>query len=114
MVKCQRCGRELTNPKSIELGYGSKCYRIIQLQKPVEYTNDTLSFLKMEVSMLKRQIKELKINGITHGFAIERIIKTKVSKDDPTFMEMGVVVKEMKSIFADPNWKDKLLTKVMA
>ena len=30
-IKCKRCGRVLTNPKSIELGYGDKCYRIMNL-----------------------------------------------------------------------------------
>lgn len=27
MTKCKRCGRELTNTKSIERGYGAICYR---------------------------------------------------------------------------------------
>ena len=57
---CQRCGRKLTNEKSISLGFGPKCYRIVQLQKPVEHTTDEIKFVKMEISMLKRQIKGLK------------------------------------------------------
>lgn len=28
MVDCRRCGRELKNSKSIELGYGKICYEI--------------------------------------------------------------------------------------
>ena len=111
--KCLRCGRKLTSEKSIALGYGSKCYRITLLQKPVEDTNSDISFLKMEITMLKRQIKELKLSGVKHDVAIERIVNTTVSKNDPEFVEMGQVVREMKSIFSDPEWKSKLLTKVV-
>ena len=112
-MKCQRCGRKLTNPKSISLGYGSKCYRIIQLQKPVEeYTTDVLSFLKMEVKMLKRQIKELKISGVKHDVAIERINREVVTKNSWEGKMKVAIKAELKSIFSDPDWKSKLLTNV--
>ena len=112
-MKCQRCGKLLTSEKSIASGYGRKCLRIIELQKPVEYTTAEISFLKMEVKMLKRQIKELKVSGVKYDVAIERIRETTVLKNDPEFMEMGKVMKDLKEKFKDPNWKENLLTRVV-
>lgn len=33
MTNCKRCGKELKSPKSIKLGYGRICHRIITLQE---------------------------------------------------------------------------------
>jgi len=111
---CLRCGKKLTSEESIMRGYGEKCYRIVNLQKSAVDTTTDIKFLKMEISMLKRQISELKVSGVKHDVAIERISQEKVNRTDPEFIEMGAVVKEMKSIFSDPDWKNKLLRKVAA
>jgi len=31
-IRCQRCGRALTNPKSIERGYGPVCWQKIEVE----------------------------------------------------------------------------------
>lgn len=33
MKYCKRCGRQLKNPESIELGYGPVCYKKMLLSK---------------------------------------------------------------------------------
>ena len=111
-MDCQRCGRELTNPKSIALRYGPKCYRILQWERPVVDTKDEIIFLKMEVKMLKRQIKELKISGVKHDVAIERINHESRPLSSQKQMICGLIHKELKSIFSDPDWKAKLLINV--
>ena len=111
-TNCQRCGRKLTNPKSIALGYGPKCYRMLQWDKPVVDTKDEITFLKMEVKMLKRQIKELKISGVKHDVAIERIERDVIPISTLEGKLKVAVSKELKSIFSDPDWKAKLLINV--
>lgn len=35
MTRCRRCGRELTNPESIDRGYGSICWAKTILREPM-------------------------------------------------------------------------------
>ena len=60
MSNCKKCGRVLTNPKSIELGYGKICYRSIQLMEPEEDLRAEIDFLKCEINTLKRLIWAVK------------------------------------------------------
>lgn len=83
MTNCKRCGKELKSSKSIKLGYGKTCYRIITLQEikePIENTEildeviSTIKFLKCEINMMKIQMKSMKQNGIVNPIdPIERI-----------------------------------------
>ena len=57
MCKCKRCGRKLKNQKSIQLGYGATCYRIVklnQIDKPEKSEkfdmNEIKSFITLEIA----------------------------------------------------------------
>jgi hypothetical protein len=32
-VSCKRCGKPLTNEKSVKIGYGRKCKQLVELNK---------------------------------------------------------------------------------
>ena len=105
-TRCKRCNRVLKNPKSIELGYGKTCYRIVKLQennKP-EVKIDDIAFLRMEINTLKRQIREIRISGIKTVESIERI---KIH-DNPIRNEQEIrffgCVRELKGIFNTDKW----------
>ncbi|GAH35756.1 unnamed protein product [marine sediment metagenome] len=104
--KCKRCNRVLKNPKSIELGYGKTCYRIVKLQennKPEVKIND-IEFLRMEINTLKRQIREIRINGIKTVESIERIkIDSNPIRNEQEIRFYGCV-RELKGIFNMDNW----------
>ncbi|MBA7613598.1 hypothetical protein ES703_20849 [subsurface metagenome] len=102
-VRCKRCNRVLKNPKSIELGYGKTCYRIVQMNK-VENPIDDIAFLRMEINALKRQIREIRVNGIKTIDKIERIkIDTKPKRNEQEIRFFGCV-RELKGIFNMDNW----------
>jgi hypothetical protein len=75
-VYCKRCGRELKAAESIKLGYGPTCYRKKKLFKSSLTLEEELKFLKIEIKMLKRIIRELTVN-ITNA----NIIKSNIIKD---------------------------------
>ena len=59
MVKnniCKRCGKKLTNSKSIELGYGNFCYKIKKLE---ENDKSDIQDLNNEVKILRDQIESI-------------------------------------------------------
>lgn len=112
MDNCLRCGRPLTSEKSKSLGYGQKCYRIISLSKPVNDTKDDISFLKMEIKLIKREISKLNSGVIHHDIDIKRI-KENVEPVRTSQQQLkGLIHQELKTIFNDPNWKQKILTSV--
>jgi hypothetical protein len=59
-VYCKRCGRALKAAKSIKLGYGPTCYRKKKLEENSPMVEEELKFLKVEIKMLKRIIRELR------------------------------------------------------
>jgi len=107
-MKCKRCNRELRSEKSIKLGYGETCYRIVNLKKPVLDIETEISFLRMEIKLLKTLIKS---NNIVGYRPIERI---KITKQDlgPSREKnkMSDVIKEMKALFSTDKWKDRLVS----
>jgi len=109
---CLRCGRQIKKKSSIERGYGERCFRIVNLQKPAVDTESEISFLKMEITMLKRQIKELKVSGVQRDVEIVRIQKKAGQVSSEELKLKGMIHQELISIFSDPDWKAKLLVNV--
>ena len=62
-TKCKSCGRILTNPESIKLGYGKTCYRIFQHQQSVITEPQEIVELKQKWNQLslKNSVLEKKI-----------------------------------------------------
>ena len=114
MSKCKRCGKELRSQESIKRGYGKTCYRIVQLQEVKESEvkpkiNQEIAFLKMEIKMLKRMMKQIKTNGVK----VESIERIKPEESRPERTEnknnMSGVITEMKEIFNENfNFRDYL------
>jgi len=101
---CLRCGRRLTNIKSKELGYGSTCYRITQLNKqelPKTDLNMEINFIKTEINFIKTQLRTIKINGVSDD-SIERInLPNKPIIPSKEIMNMTEVINEFKSVIND-------------
>jgi len=112
---CLRCGKKLTNEKSIKLGYGKTCYILHQHENNSNSNNEitnTLNFLKCEINMIKNQLSQLKNNGISQNIPIERIkqsTNTIMSKDEN---KMNDVIKEMKELFVSVSNVRELLIHV--
>ena len=114
-MNCKKCGRKLTNPISIERGYGNTCYRFIQIQeeeeKLQEDSNEGLTDLKnkwnklsLKFSVMEKKFEKLEENGVNvnnqHPDAnLEWNPKPKIKKKmDETKIVFNVVVKELKII----------------
>ncbi len=74
-VYCKRCGRALKAAKSIKLGYGPTCYRKKKLDESSLTLEEELKFLKIEIKMLKKIIRELKAHIIDASIIKSNIIK---------------------------------------
>ena len=74
-VYCKRCGRLLKAAKSIKLGYGPTCYRKKKLYRSSLTFEEELKFLKVEIKMLKRIIRELTVNITDVNLIKSNIIK---------------------------------------
>ena len=116
-VYCKRCGRLLKAAKSIKLGYGPTCYRKKKLHKSSLTFEEELKFLKVEIKMLKRIIRELTVNITEANIIRSNIIKPnnfipsqKVpivrmikeesrSKRDVSKGDMREVIQELKACF---------------
>ena len=102
IVRCKRCNRILKNKLSIDRGFGETCYRIFKLQETkLEINpeiNTEIDFLKMEIKMLKRMIKNIQVNNAV--IPIERIKQNrpeqKISGNQNNY---GKVMIEMKDVF---------------
>lgn len=112
--KCKKCGKKLTNPVSIERGYGNTCFRSIQLQKSNETeinseVNQEIAFLKCEIKTLKRMIRNIQVNGIKTE-TIKRIKREEQRPERNTNKgNMVGLVEEMKIIFTEGfNYRDIL------
>lgn len=112
---CKRCGRTLKSPESIKRGYGLKCFKIIQLQEnsnDAKLTNE-INFLKCEINMIKRQLKQSK--NIIYNKNLEPIERIKKDLERPerdsNKVNFNVVIKELKVIFNNGDLK-KYLTPI--
>ena len=104
MHRCKRCNRILSHPESIQRGYGSTCYRIMQTNKDQEKNQfqKEIQFLKCEIKFLKRQLQEIKQKGILlNNFeSIERIKQEDFTPEKNKFkMNFNFVIKELKIMF---------------
>jgi hypothetical protein len=117
VILCKRCGRVLKSAKSIKLGYGPTCYRISKFHdNPVNPVNSNLheeiKFLKIEIKMVKKILRELKANQFTSYQipAIERIKKQERSPERNTNkLQMTEVIQELKNCFQNCNGNVKSL-----
>lgn len=86
MCKCKRCGMKLTNKKSIELGYGATCFRIIQLNnqetKPEQIENLDMNEIKSFItSEIENALKSFNFNRPNNDKSENiGIVSTKVKK----------------------------------
>lgn len=71
-----------------------------KVEKPI----DDIAFLRMEINTLKRQIREIRVNGIKTIDKIERIkIDSKPKKNEQEIRFYGCV-RELKGIFNTDKW----------
>lgn len=111
MVKCLRCNRKLTNKESIKIGYGKKCFKIMELSKKDYSIKDTIEFMKFEINQLKKQVNNLKIHGIKQKDTIERLKQEKKVITNKQQVKMISCVSELKDIFTKTNGNIKLILK---
>ena len=133
-VTCKRCGRALTSPESIKRGYGPKCFKITQLQEKsqeVKIQNEVqkieiseqkntpkehmitseIDFLKCEINMIKRQLKQAQYGTIVHeSRPIERIRREEHRPERNVNMtNFSTVINELKTIFTQGDPKKMLI-----
>ena len=114
VVCCKRCGRVLKSPKSIKLGYGPTCYRLIKLHDNPLNIQEEIKFLKVEMNMLKKILRELKADRTTsyHTAPIIDIKKEESSSGrDVNKYQMIEVIQELKNCFQVCNGDVKRLLK---
>ncbi len=115
MNKCKKCGRVLKSEKSIERGYGLKCYRVMQLNQQITGPNTQITGPNNELleELLNRVRKlELDNNFMKHQLKHETLANSskdsELNWDNPKEVkeiknqykiEFNVVVKELKVIF---------------
>jgi len=122
-VFCKRCGRKLTSAKSIKLGYGPTCYRKITLQKSSQVNSnkieEELKFLKIELKMVKKTLRELRANPIqstgvrfSQSSPIVRIRREESRPErDVNKGRMTKVIQELKACFQNCNGDVRSLLK---
>ncbi|UCD00386.1 MAG: hypothetical protein JSV23_05700 [Promethearchaeota archaeon] len=111
---CKRCGRVLKSSKSIKLGYGPTCYRIVKFHDNSINIQDEIKFLKIEINMLKKVIRELKSNK-SIPYQASPIIKIRNKERnlerDINKGQMKEVIQELKNCFQNCNGDVKSLLK---
>ena len=111
---CKRCGRILKSAKSIKLGYGPTCYRIIKFHDNPINIQEEIKFLKIEINLLKKVIRELKSNK-SISYQTTPIIKIRNQEDhlerDVNKGQMKEVILELKRSFQNCNGDVKSLLK---
>ncbi len=113
-VFCKRCGRVLKAARSIKLGYGPTCYNIIKFQESPINIEEEIKFLKIEINLVKRIIRELKTNKYT-SYQTLPIIKIRKEEERPerdiNRGQMTEVIQELKACFESCNGDVKSLLK---
>jgi len=130
-ITCKRCGRALTSPESIKRGYGPRCFKITQLQeknivqsqeliqkpqnkkdeKEEQVITSEIDFLKCEINMIKRQLKQAQYRPIIHeSRPIERIKREEQRPERNIHMSnFSTVINELKTIFTEGDPKKLLV-----
>ena len=111
---CKRCGRVLKSARSIKLGYGPTCYRIVKFHDNPINIQEEIKFLKIEINMLKKIIRELNFNKVT-SYQASPIIKIRNEESnlesDINKGQMKEVIQELKNCFQNCNGNIKSLLK---
>jgi len=116
---CKRCGRVLKSEKSIERGYGLKCYRIMQLNQQIAGPNNPnmenllnrVRKLELDNKFMKHQLKHKTFIGTTSKDSELNwdIPKEVMEVRNQYKIEFNVIIKELKVIFTeDFNYHDVL------
>jgi len=110
--KCLRCGKKLTNSKSIELGYGNFCYKMMKLEESkitgkidntiLEELVNRIRKLELDNTFMKYQLKNktfVNTNGNSKDAELEWDIPKEIKEIKGKFeIEFTVVIKELKLI----------------
>ncbi|MFX1378551.1 MAG: DUF6011 domain-containing protein [Promethearchaeota archaeon] len=111
---CKRCGRVLKSAKSIKLGYGPTCYRIVKFHDNPINIEEEIKFLKIEINMLKKVVRDLKSNKLI-SYQGSPIIKIRNEESklerDINKGQMKEVIQELKNCFQNCNGDVKSLLK---
>ncbi len=122
-VFCKRCGRKLTSAKSIKLGYGPTCYKKITIQESLQVDSnkieEELKFLKIELKMVKKTLRELRTNPIQSNEVISSqaspIVRIRREESRPerdaSKGRMREVIQELKACFQNCNGDVRSLLK---
>ncbi|MFX1274671.1 MAG: DUF6011 domain-containing protein [Promethearchaeota archaeon] len=112
-TNCKRCGRALRSQESIKRGYGPKCFKITQLQEKTQETKITseIDFLKCEINMIKRQLRQSQNNIIVHkAQPIEKINRDEHRPErNLNKANFSVVIKELKDMFTQGDPRKMLM-----
>lgn len=112
-ITCKRCGRPLRSQDSIKRGYGPKCFKIIHIEGKIqeEKITNEIDFLKCEINMIKRQLKQSQHATIVHeSRPIERIKKNENRPEkNPSMENFSTVINELKTIFNQGDPKRMLI-----
>ena len=116
VVLCKRCGKVLKAARSIKLGYGPTCYKLIKNQDNNFNLEEEVKFLKIEVKTLKKLLNELRVNQVI-STEISPIVRIRNEIEDPMRAikkdHMREVLKELKNSFQECNGDIKsLLTSI--
>lgn len=114
VIRCLRCNRVLSNPKSIELGYGRKCYRLINAGENMHEKHISLGPNNDELLDRIRKL-ELDNNFIKHQLKHKVYVSSKAKSEDAmldwdlkpeviearneTKIQFTVIIKELKVKF---------------
>lgn len=111
-IRCKRCNRVLKNKESIKLGYGAKCYRIIELQEQQNTPNEDYTELKnkcnqlsLKYTILERKLQKLIENGVSDSNLNWNVNRNKPDTHRPErntqVVRFNMVVKELRVIFTE-------------
>ena len=110
MNKCKRCGRVLKSEKSIERGYGLRCYRIMQLNQQITGPNNEIleellnrvRKLELDNNFMKHQLKHKTFANSSKDAELNWDIPKEVKEvRDQSKIEFNVVIKELNIIFTE-------------
>ena len=117
-IRCERCNRVLRSKESIKLGYGKKCYRIMQLNQEenkiipggLEKLLERVRKLELDNTFMKYQLKHKTYIIGQNVEAIERIKQVHHRPERNVMkVQFNVIVKELKVIFHEGfNYKEFL------
>lgn len=112
-IRCERCGRKLSNIESVERGYGKKCYKIVQLNSPktkpeqlnsaiIEGLLNRVRKLELDNNFMKHQLKYKTFVNTSKDSELNWDIPEEVKDIRNKYkIEFNVVVNDLKIIFTE-------------